>query len=257
MKSVKSIKSIKHIAVSFLLISIIASCSEDDNYPAPAETFKGSIVDAGTGEPFQTAIGTTGVRIRMMEYSWSETPAPFDMYTMMDGQFNNNKIFKGEYGITPEGAFVPLAEERVGISGTVEKHYAVEPFLRIEWVGEPVVNDNGTATVQVKIHRGTASPDYQQELTEVWLYISENQYVGDFNYSPNYSTKLTGATLPVLGETVSITTGWPGGIGTGSQRIFPDYSRKYFLRVGARINKQVNSTNVYNYTTVKEITTTE
>lgn len=79
--------------------------------------------------------------------------------------------------------------------------------------------------------------------------------MGDFSYSPNYSTKLISSTLPTLDETVTIVTGWPGGIGTGSQRTFPAYSRKYFLRVGARINKQVNSTNVYNYTTVKEITT--
>lgn len=247
-------KSIKHIVLSFLVVAGFASC-EDDNYPAPAETFKGSIVDAETGEPFQTAIGNTGVRIRMMEYSWSDNPTPYYMYSMMNGEFNNNKVFRGEYGVTPEGAFVPLTEERIDIAGTVEKNYEVEPFLRIDWVGEPVVNDNGTATVQVKISRGNSNPDYQQALAEVWLFVSETQYVGDFSYSPNFSTKLTDATLPALNETISITTGWPGGIGTGSQRTFPEYSRKYFLRVGARINKQVNSTNVYNYTTIKEITT--
>jgi hypothetical protein len=248
-------KSIKHIVLSFLVVAGMASCEEDDNYPAPAETFKGTIVDAETGQPFQTAIGNTGVRIKMMEYSWSATPTPYYLNAMMDGQFNNTKMFKGEYGITPEGAFVALPEERVQIAGTVEKNYEVEPFLRVEWVGEPVVNGDGTATIQVKIDRGTVHPDYQQALTEVWLFVSETQYVGDFSYSPNYSTKLSGATLPVLGETISVTTGWPGGVGSGTQRFFPDYSRKYFLRVGARINKQVNSTNVYNYTAVKEITT--
>jgi hypothetical protein len=248
-------KSIKYIALSFLVVAGIASCSEDDNYPAPAETFKGSIVDAESGQPFQTAIGNTGVRIKMMEYSWSETPTPYYMYPMMDGRFNNTKIFEGQYGVTPEGAFVPVAEEIIDISGTVEKQYSVQPFLRVELVGEPVLNDNGTATIQVKIDRGTTNPDYQQALAEVWLFVSENQYVGDFNYSPNFSTKLTGATLPALGGTVSITTGWPAGVGTGVQRTFPTYSRKYFLRVGARINKQVNSTNVYNYSTAKEITT--
>lgn len=247
-------KSIKHILISLLAIAGMASC-EEDNYPAPAETFKGSIVDAETGEPFQTAIGNTGVRIRMMEYSWSENPTPYDMYVMMDGQFNNSKIFAGEYGITPSGAFVPLAEEIVQISGTTEKNYEVEPFLRIEWIGEPVVNDDGTATVQVRIDRGTTNPAYQDALAEVWLFVSETQYVGDFSYSPNFSTRLTGANLPALGETVSISTGWPAGLGTGAQRTFPEYSRKYFLRVGARINRQVNSTNVFNYSTVKEITT--
>lgn len=241
-------KSIKYIVLSFLLVAGIASCSDEDNYPAPAETFRGSIVDAETGEPFQTDIyntlGASGVRIKMMEYSWSETPTPYYMYTMMDGKFNNTKIFKGEYGVTPEGAFVALPEERIQISGTVEKNYAVEPLLRVEWVGEPVVNGDGTATVQARITRGTTHPDYQQPLTEVWLFVSEVQYVGFVSYS-NYSTKLTGATLPALGATVSITT----------QQKFPGYSRKYFLRVGARTSKQAFSTNVFNYSTIKEITT--
>jgi len=257
-------KSIKYIVGSLLLMAIIASCGEDDNYPAPAETFKGSIVDRETGEPLQTDIGTfsggSGVRIRMMEYSWSDKPQPYDMYTEMDGTFNNTKIFKGTYGVTVEGPFVSIPADTFEIAGTVEKKYEVEPFLRVEWVGEPVVNDDGSATVQVKISRGTADPGYQQALTEVWLYVSETQYVGAFsNSSTNFSTKLTGAALPALDATVSITTGWPTGTKvvapSAVQKFFPTYSRKYFLRVGARINKQAIGTNVFNYTTVKEITT--
>jgi hypothetical protein len=247
-------KRIKYLAISFFLLLGFVSC-EEDNYDFPAETFKGTIVDAQTKQPYQTAVGNTGVRITMMEYSWSDNPTPYYMYSMMDGVFNNTKIFKGRYGVKPEGAFVPLQEEIFEISGVVEKHYEVEPFLRVEWVGEPVFNANGTVSVQVKITRGTTNPAYQQALSEVWLFVSEILYAGDFSYSPNYSTKLSGASLPVLGETVTITTGWPGGVGTGSQRTFPAFSRKYFLRVGARTNIQVNSTNVYNYTTVKEITT--
>lgn len=249
-----NMKSIKYFALSLFLFACIVSC-KDDNYDAPAETFKGTIIDAGTKVPFQTAIGNTGIRITMMEKSWSDNPTPYYMYCMMDGEFNNTKIFNGTYGVKPEGAFVPLQEEDIDIKGTVEKQYEVEPFLRVDWVGEPVMNADGIATVQVKITRGTSDPAYQQALIEAWLFVSETQYVGDFSYSPNYSTKLISSTLPTLDETVTIVTGWPGGIGTGSQRTFPAYSRKYFLRVGARINKQVNSTNVYNYTTVKEITT--
>ena len=77
-------KSIKYILLSFLLLAVITSC-EDDNYPGPAETFRGSIIDAETGEPFQTAIGNTGVRFRMMEYSWSENPTPL-LYVCDDGR---------------------------------------------------------------------------------------------------------------------------------------------------------------------------
>ena len=247
-------KYFKYIGLCFILFATLISC-DDDNYPAPSETFTGSITDATTGEPFQTAVGNTGVRIRMMEYSWSDNPTPYYMYAQMNGEFNNTKIFKGEYGVTPEGAFVPVPEERIEIAGATEKNYQVDPFLRVQWAGEPVINDDGTVTVQVKIERGTNHPDYQQPMAEVWLYVSEVQYVGDFNYSPNFSTKLTGGNMPVLEQTVSITSGWPGGLGTGSQRKFPGYSRKYFLRVGARMDKQVNNTNVFNYSTIKEITT--
>lgn len=248
-----NMKTIKYFALLFLLLAGMVSC-EEDNYEGPAETFKGSIVDASTKEPFQTAIGATGVRIRMMEYSWSDKPQPYDMYCMMNGAFNNTKIFEGKYGVKLDGAFVPLQEEIFDIKGTVDKKYEVEPFLRIAWVGEPVFNANGTVSVQVKITRGNTNPAYQQALAESWLFVSETQYAGDFSYSPNFSTKLIGGNLPKLDETVTITTGWPGGIGTGAQRTFPTYKRKYFLRVGARINLLVNNTNVYNYSTVKEIT---
>ena len=181
----------------FSLPLLAASCSKD-NYDEPQETFRGKFIDKQTGEPFQTAIGNTGIRIRMMEYSWSDNPQPYDMNVKMDGTFNNTKVFKGEYGITPSGAFVPLEEERIKISGTVEKTWEVEPLLRVEWVGEPVVNADGTVDVKVKVSRGTDNPDYQEALAEAWLFVSENMYVGDFSYSPNYSTRISGAAIGMV-----------------------------------------------------------
>ena len=79
----------------FSLPLLAASCSKD-NYDEPQETFRGKFIDKQTGEPFQTAIGNTGIRIRMMEYSWSDNPQPYDMNVKMDGTFNNTKVFKGE-----------------------------------------------------------------------------------------------------------------------------------------------------------------
>ena len=230
------------------------SCGKD-NYDAPEEIFKGAFIDKTTGEPFQTAIGGTGIRIRMMEYSWSDTPQPYDFYVKQDGTFQNTKVFEGEYGITPEGAFVPLTEEVIKIKGTVEKTYEVEPLLRLEWIGEPVVNSDGTAEIKVKISRGTDNPDYQQDLAEVWLFVSETSYVGDFSYSGKYSTHLTGASIAdILDKELTIKTGYPNGI-SGDPTPFPEYTRKYFLRVGARTNIQFSGVNRYNYTTIKEITT--
>jgi hypothetical protein len=256
-------KSIKYILASFLLVACLVSCSEDDNYPAPAETFRGTIVDAETGEPFQTDVynanGTSGVRIKLMEYSWSDTPLPYYFYTRSDGTFNNTKIFKGEYGVTPEGAFVALPEERMQISGTVEKNYEVDPFLRVEWAGEAALNADGTVTVQVKIDRGTDHPDYQQALNEVWFYVSEVEMTGGTSFNSIYSTRLSAAQLPALGATVSINSGWgtngPSSDPTKKPSPLPGYSRKFFLRVGAKTTRQVNAQNVFNFSTIREITT--
>lgn len=246
-------KKIKYIALSLLLFSGMTAC-EVDNYEGPKETFKGEFIDKSTGEPFQTAIGGNGIRIRMYEYSWSDDPTPYDMYVMQDGKFNNTKVFKGEYGVIPEGAFVPLTEERITIKGVTEKVYEVEPLLRVEWVGEPVINANGTVDVQVKITRGTSNASYQQALSDVWLFVSETNYVGIHSYSTYYSTKLTAAQTGGIGNTFTIRTGQPSGPGS-TQNTFPTYERKYFLRAAARVNLQImGSNNVFNYSDIKEIT---
>lgn len=233
----------------YLILSVVTAgfvACEADNYDGPEETFRGAFIDKETKEPFQTAIGNTGIRIRMMEYSWSDTPQPYDFNSRMDGTFNNNKMFRGTYGVIPEGAFVPLPEEKVDIKGTVEKVFEVEPLLRLEWIGEPQVNADGTAEIQVRITRGTAHPDYQQPIEEAWLFVSETGYAGDFSFSNRFSTQLVNTDVAgILGRVVTIRT----------KGQFPAYSRKFFLRAGARTTMKFSGTNRYNYTTVKEITT--
>ena len=90
------------IAAVFMAVS----CSKD-NYAAPEETFRGAFIDKGTGETLQVApgadINSGGIRIRMMEYSWSDNPTPYDFFAKQDGTFNNTRIFKGTYGVIPEG----------------------------------------------------------------------------------------------------------------------------------------------------------
>lgn len=237
-------KALKYLAFVLLLSPVLTSC-EKDNYAAPEETFRGKFTDKETGKPFQTAIGNTGIRIRMMEYSWSDKPQPYDFNTMMNGTFQNTKVFAGNYGVKPEGAFVPLKEEILDIKGTVVKNYEVEPLLRVEWVGEPVINSDGTVDIKVTITRGTENPDYQDALAEGWLFVNETRYVGDFSYSNLYSTQLTSAQLGTLGTTLTVRT----------KQAFPTYSRKFFLRFGARTTRQFSGVNRYNYSTVKEITT--
>lgn len=220
------------------------SCQEFDNYEAPQETLKGSIIDAETQQPFQTETGDNGVRIRLMEYSWSENPTPYYFTVKQDGTFNNTKIFKGNYGIEPLGAFVPLGEVTRDISGTVEMQFEVEPFLRVEYVGEPVVDGN-KITVQAKITRGTNNSEYQQNVSDVYLFINASSpYVGNNNFDDRYDKHLSGDdVVNILGETITLTT--EGDLPSG---------RTYYLRIGARIDKDVDGVKRYNYTDVKTVT---
>ncbi len=245
-------KNVLYIMLSLFIFFGATSC-EDDNYPEPKETFTGKFIDKGTGKPFQTAIGNTGVRIRMMEYSWSDTPQPYDFNCMMDGTFNNEKIFKGEYGITPSGAFVPLVEERITISGKVVKTYEVEPILRVEWVGEPIAKAD-SVEFRVKITYGTDNATYKKALVEGWLFINETNYVGDFSYNPNYSVNCTPAAMGVTASQILGASGTTFTVKTKKSPKFPDYSRKYFFRFGARTSVTFDATNRYNYTDIKEIT---
>ena len=192
-------KIIYFLAVSFIMLAG-TSCQKFDNYEEPQETLRGAILDKETGSPFLTETGNNGVRIKLMEYSWSDNPTPYYFTVKQDGTFNNTKIFKGYYNIVPEGAFVPLvlkksngeviSDESVSmdIKGTVDLNFKVEPFLRVEYIGEPVIDGN-KITVKAKISRGTTHPDYQQAVSDVYLFINgSSPYVGSNNFDDRYWT---------------------------------------------------------------------
>lgn len=242
------------LVVSFILLGTV-SCQKFDNYEGPQETLKGAIIDKGTQKPFLTETGNNGVRIKLMEYSWSDNPTPYYFTVKQDGTFNNTKIFKGNYNIEPEGAFVPLvlkggngqvlADESIttDIKGTVTLNFEVEPFLRVEYIGEPVV-EGKKITIQAKITRGTNHVDYQQQISDVYLFINgSSPYVGNNNFDDRYDKHLSGAAVnDILGKVITLTT--EGELPTG---------RTYYLRVGARIDKDIAGAKRYNYADVKTV----
>jgi hypothetical protein len=217
-----------------------------DNYDLPNETFRGKIIDKDTKETLQTEIGSNGIRIRMWETSWGEDPQPYDFYCMQDGSFNNTKIFKGTYTVIPEGAFVPVDSiKNVEISGVKELDVEVEPLLRMEWVGEPVINQNTSISVKVKITRGTSNAEYQQQLTDVYLFLNETPYVGNNDFDSRYTKHLTfsgGAGNAILGQEYPIET----------EGAFTP-QRTYYVRVAARINATTAGVQRFNYSTIKKV----
>ncbi|TKC12816.1 DUF3823 domain-containing protein [Pedobacter polaris] len=244
---------IYYIAICLATLSA-SSCSKFDNYDAPDQTLKGTVTDVNTGKAVQTEVtgdNTAGTRIKIIELSWSPTATPQFLASFQDGTYINTKIFAGTYRMTVEGAFVPLVQTTPVVDngktvevrgGTTTVDFAVEPFLRVEWVGEPVLNANGTVTATYKITRGTANPLFQQNITDAYLFANGTKYVGNNNFMLAWSTKTTyagNAANALLGTNQTITT-----------PVLPK-TREVYLRIGARI---AFGANIYNYNEVKMIT---
>lgn len=249
-----------YILLGTALISGSACSKKYDNYAAPDQTLKGRIIDAGTGENLQSETSGevgTGTRIELRELSWDQNPTPLYLATKQDGTYINTKVFAGTYKISADGAFVPLVQtganpvdksQTVEVKGGVtEVNFTVEPFLRVKWVGEPVLNANGTASVQVIVTRGTADPNYQLNVTDIYFFVNSFPYVGANanSHDDRYSVQLTYSGTNgnnVLGQTLTLTT----------KTALPA-KRDWYLRVGARTTFP-NLGKPYNYNDVKKIT---
>jgi hypothetical protein len=241
-----------------------SSC-EKDNYPEPQETLKGRVVDAATGELVLTDQGSEGTRVRLRELSWKETEVPdnFDFFCMKEGIFQNTKVFKGHYNVRIDGAFIPLVRKNslgdtladesknIDISGVTEVEFKVQPFLKVEWVGQPTVSD-GKITATVKVTRAVSRADFKAKIepmggysddmlnvTDVRLFVSQVPFVGYREWDNRYTTEVnySGNSFEAsLGQPVTITT--KGVIPAG---------RTVFIRAAARINYATENIKRHNY----------
>jgi hypothetical protein len=249
-------KPILTSAIIFLLMLTFFACSKKiDNYPAPGDTITGSTIDEGTDSTVQTEIGGGGTRVELLETSYDSAPVPIYFQSMQNGDFNNTKVFGATYKVSVQGPFVPLIQtdsvgqittdssQTIVLKNTSTLHFYVQPFLRIQWVGTPVINADTTVSVQVIVTRGTNNPAYQQDITDINLYVSNTQYDGNNNYDPRYSslTSYSGSSGDsLLGKTITLTT--VGGA-------LP--AQDVYFRVGARINAGLDE---YNYNAPVSIT---
>jgi hypothetical protein len=245
---------LNHITLGLSII-VAASCTKIDNYPGPDQTLQGSITDAGNGQRIQGEIGdaANSSRIKLLETSWSDNPTPQYLGVKQDGTYTNTKIFAATYKISAEGAFVPMVQttpvvdqsQNVEVKGgTTTVDFKVEPMLRVDWVGNPVLNSNGTITVQVKVTRGTANALFQNNITDISLFVNTSQYVGNNINDASRTARLTytgNAANSVLGTTLTLTT-IGGALPTG---------RDYYVRVGSRTDYGLKQ---YNYNEPKLVT---
>ncbi|MBT1697574.1 DUF3823 domain-containing protein [Fulvivirgaceae bacterium PWU4] len=241
--------------ISLLGLVSFTSCSlfEIDNKDVPAETLQGQVVNAETGEPVLTDQGSEGIRVRLTELSYGDnvTPNP-DFFCMPDGTFQNTKLFKGTYNVRIDGPFIPLLREddrgvpladetqTLEIAGKKQVKFEVQPFLKVEWVGEPTVV-NGKVKAQVRVTRGVSAADFQAKIepmggysasflnvTDIQLFVSYSSSVGYRARDERWSNKIeySGTAFnALLGQTVTIESS--GTIPSG---------RVVFIRAAARIN---------------------
>lgn len=240
-----------------ILTMSITSCVKKDNYAAPDQTLTGNIIDSSTGQPIQTEQGASSMQIRAYETSWNNgvgvVPENFNVHT--DGTFTNTKLFAGTYRIYPtDGAFVPLVyTNSAGVpidngsktinvkGGTTNVTFTVDPFLKVEWIGDPVINADKTVTVQFKFTRGTTDATRQFNVTDAFLFVSTTAFVGNNSYDNLSSNQVSYAGTAgnvLLGQTITLKTKIPLGA-----------DRPYYVRIGARTADNVNKR--YNYNTAR------
>ncbi|GHT61569.1 hypothetical protein AGMMS50239_12750 [Bacteroidia bacterium] len=259
--------------VSLVLLSF-TSCDlfELDNYKEPAETLQGEVVDIATGDPVLTDQGSEGIRVRLTELSWEGNVTPQDFNCMSDGTFQNTKLFKGTYNIRIDGPFIPLIRENsdgvpladetqtTEIKGVKKVRFEVQPFLKIEWIGEPTVS-NGKITARVRVTRAVPEADFRTKIepmggynnnflnvTDIQLFVSYSSSVGYRARDERWSSQIeyTGSEFnSLLGQTITIQS-----IGT-----IPS-GRTIFVRAAARINYDTpkgSGTRRWNYNEAMEV----
>jgi hypothetical protein len=247
------------------LAAVSFNSCEIDNYDEPQETIKGRVVDAATGELVLTDQGSEGTRVRLRELSWKETKVPdnFDFFCMKEGIFQNTKVFEGNYNVRIDGAFIPLVRKTaagdtiadetkyIDIKGVTEVEFKVQPFLKVEWVGQPTIS-NGKITATVKVTRAVSPADFKAKIepmggysddflnvTDVRLFVSQLPYVGYRDWDNRYTTQVnySGKSFDaLLGQPITITTS--GVIPAG---------RTMFIRAAARINYATENIKRHNY----------
>lgn len=257
------------------LAVLISSCSlfKIDNYDAPAETIKGSVTDALTGEPVLTDQGGEGIRVRLTELSYGENVEHNpDFYCRPNGTFQNTKIFKGYYNVRIDGPFIPLlretsdgvvlADETVNteIKGVTIVNFKVQPFLKVEFTDIPQVS-NGKITAKVRVTRGVSEEEFKNKvepmggykdsflnITDIQLFVSYSSSVGYRARDERWSGKIEyagDAFNPLLGNEVAIS----------SKGTIPS-NRKVFIRAAARINYDTpagSGTKRWNYSESLEV----
>lgn len=272
--------NMRKIALYTLFVSgllSLGSCSlfKLDNYEAPEETLRGRVVDM-EGNPVLTDQGSEGIRVRLMDMTWQEMGnevTPKDFNCMLDGTFQNTKLFPGKYNVTVDGPFVPIViEDAQGVpvadgsqnieieKGKVkEVEFTVQPFLNVEFVDLPQVSD-GQITAKVRVSRAISRDDLKAVIGQTGDWKDEYANITDVQFFVSYSSTVGyrardeywSGKLEFTGNAFDDKLGQVIEISSNAEHLIPS-GRHVFVRAAARINYQTANVARYNYSDIKEV----
>ena len=159
-----------------------------------------------------------------------------------------------------DGTLLFDGSQNTRISGTTKVKFEVQPFLNVEFVGDPQVS-NGVISAKVKVTRGVTNEIFREKIepmgnwkdeylnvTDIQLFVSYSSTVGYRARDDRWSNKIEysgDAFNELLGQPVQISS--IGNIPSG---------RKVFIRAAARINYDTpvgSGTRRWNYSEPVEV----
>jgi len=219
-------KTINLIIVSSIIC--FSSCLNDiDNYDAPNGGISGVILDSETNQPIPLPVsGSTGVIINLYEQNTGATKT-IDFYAKAGGEYENTKVFNGDYKIVVNGPFVAPCESTVNINGQTKLDMIATPYARI----------NAAASVSGQI----VSIEYKVTPTQSSYKVTE--VFGLWNFAPgvdNGQANMAGRKQAESLEGTIVFDMSNDNEFKSNQHKIQSNGGKIYLRVGATTNDVVN-----------------
>jgi len=211
-----------------IVILIVLTACEMDNYSEPSATFTGEVVDKQTGETIQTR-QPDGIKIRLMQDGY-DNPVPYDFWAKSDGTFRNTKLFGGTYEVTvTDGPFHGSVTKTVVLEdgGETNEVFQVEPYIRISDVNISVSGNTITGTYKLSMGEGTTQIKHSKLICHVSPILHKNTDNLKSSAVNNLSAK-TGAEIGAMAFSDQIT-----GLTKGS----------WYVRVAAESNNVLGRNN--------------
>ncbi|HTD99882.1 MAG TPA: DUF3823 domain-containing protein [Mucilaginibacter sp.] len=210
-----------------------AACTKIDNYGGPNASFQGRLIDATTHANFETS--QNSIQVQLEQISWSATPTPQFIPSKSDGTFEDTKLFKGTYRIIPKGgAFWPVYDSvKMEITQGSSHDFELTPYVVIKNLTHELVGTTLTLKYDIDAPVVAGLPT----IIDTQPYVNTTKLVGAGasirDYSETRAVAINKEFIDLTPGEKSITLTIPNLIS----------GRKFFARVGVRLNDSFKSSN--------------